>query len=175
LAVGDALEGGTSLIKIITVNRRTAGIWRPGSTEGAVLEPVYTAIGSGAWSPYDASARDRILLSGALAWTATWTYVEAADISQRLLAIGNYGPLATRATGDTAGTLDDLLYAAARNGALTLALTPSPETAAIGYQECILATSGDLMRDAYTTPVSIGSRRYTVTLPLRSTTPYVPS
>jgi hypothetical protein len=176
LAIGDALEGGTSLIKIITVNRRTAGVWRPKFAPPARLEPVYSAIGSGAMSEYNAGTQDRLLFGGRLIWSVVWEYVEAADISRELLNIADYLPLANRGTGDTNGTFDDLLYALARGAEVLLALPPRGVSgdAAILYQECVVDNPGNFSRDAYTTEAAVGARRYNVTVAFTETQDYEP-
>jgi hypothetical protein len=171
LAVGDLLTVSTPV-----VNRRTAGVWRPKFAPPARLEPVYTAIGSGAMSEYNAGTQDRLLFGGRLIWSVVWEYVEAADISRELLNIADYLPLANRATGDTNGTFDDLLYALARGAEVLLALPPRGVSgdAAILYQECVVDNPGNFSRDAYTTEAAVGARRYNVTMAFTETQDYEP-
>lgn len=168
------LKVGDSLPQSVVVNRRTAGVWRPKFAPVAQLEPVMSAIGSGAMSDYTASVHDRLLFSGRIVWSALWEYVEAADISRELLDVQDYLPLALRATGDTAGVLDDLLWVLANAKSVYLALPPVQLTAAIEYKEAVLGETGDLTRDAFTTEAAVASRRYNVTMAFVETTNYTP-
>lgn len=173
LKVGDALEGGTTLAKITAVNRRTAGVWRPKFAPPAQLEPVSLAVGSGAMSEYSPATQDRLFFSGRLIWSVLWEYVEAADISRQLLNIADYLPLALRATGDTAGTLDDLLFALARGAIVKLALPPIG-TAAVKYVDAVVDNPGSFDRGAYTTEAAVGARRYNVSMALTATDDFDP-
>jgi hypothetical protein len=170
------LESGDVLGGECVIARRTAGVWRPKFAPPARLEPVYTAIGSGAMSEYNAGTQDRLLFGGRLIWSVVWEYVEAADISRELLNIADYLPLANRATGDTNGTFDDLLYALARGAEVLLALPPRGVSgdAAILYQECVVDNPGNFSRDAYTTEAAVGARRYNVTMAFTETQDYEP-
>lgn len=169
LAVGDGRPTGSGPI---SVARRTAGVWRP-NTDGGRQEPVYTAIGSGAWSPYNPAANDRIRIGGQIAWLVSWEYVQASDITREINGLADYLPLAGRSAGDTSGTLDDLLEAAAKGLALSLALPPIG-TAAIDYRTCIIPETGNLTRDRYTTEAAAGGRMYSVSLPLLETREVTP-
>lgn len=150
-----------------TVTTRTAGVWRP-NTDGGRQEPDFTVVGSGAWSPYNPSANDRLRIGGQLAWLVSWEYVQASDITREINGLADYLPLAGRATGDTNGTLDDVLEAASEGRSLLLALPPIG-TAAIDYRTCIIPETGNLTRSRYTTEVAVGGRMYNVTLPLLET------
>lgn len=156
------LEAGDVLGEECIIARRTAGIWRP-AVDGTRCEPVYQAGGTGAWSPYDPAAHDRVRTGDRMVWTVTWPYVEASDITREVNGLADYLPLANRAPGDTNGTLDDVLYAASEDLELTLALPPVG-TEAIDYRACILPVQGDLTRDTYTTEESVGARRYRVVM-----------
>ena len=163
LAVNDALEGNTTLAKITCVNRRTAGVWRPKFAPPARLEPVQVAVGSGAMSEYSAATQDRLLFGGRLIWSVVWEYVEAADISRQLLTVADYLPTANRATGDTAGVLDDLLWALANGVIVKLALPPIG-TAAVDFREAVMDVGGSLDRNTYATESATAARRYNVTM-----------
>jgi hypothetical protein len=76
--------------------------------------------------------------------------------------------LAGRAAGDTRGTLDDLVEAAAQGLDLSLALPPIG-TAAVDYRTCIIPDTGNLSRSRFTTEAAVGGRMYSVTLPLLET------
>jgi hypothetical protein len=173
LAVNDVLEGNTTLDKIVLVNRRTAGIWRPKFAPPAQLEPVQVAVGSGAMSEYSAATQDRLLFGGRLIWSVVWEYVEAADISRELLTVADYLPTALRATGDTAGTLDDLLWTLARGVQVQLALPPI-DTAAVDFRTVVMDVSGSIERGAYTTESATAARRYNVTMAFVETQDYDP-
>jgi hypothetical protein len=163
LAVNNALEGNTTLVKITCVNRRTAGVWRPKFAPPARLEPVQVAVGSGAMSEYSAATQDRLLFGGRLIWSVVWEYVEAADISRQLLTVADYLPTANRATGDTAGVLDDLLWALANGVIVKLALPPIG-TAAVDFREAVMDVGGSLDRNTYATESATAARRYNVTM-----------
>ena len=163
LAVNNALEGNTTLVKITCVNRRTAGVWRPKFAPPARLEPVQVAVGSGAMSEYSAATQDRLLFGGRLIWSVVWEYVEAADISRQLLTVADYLPTANRATGDTAGVLDDLLWALANGVIVKLALPPI-STAAVDFREAVMDVGGSLDRNTYATESATAARRYNVTM-----------
>ena len=145
------------------VNRRTAGIWRPKFAPPAQLEPVQVAVGSGAMSEYSAATQDRLLFGGRLIWSVVWEYVEAADISRQLLTVADYLPTALRATGDTAGTLDDLLWALANGVIVKLALPPIG-TAAVDFRDAVMDVSGSIDRNTYATESATAARRYNVTM-----------
>jgi hypothetical protein len=164
LSVG-VLRGANS--DPINVSTRTAGVWRP-NTDGGRQEPDYTVIGSGAWSPYNPSANDRIRIGGQLAWLVSWEFVQASDITREINGLADYLPLAGRAAGDTDGTLDDLVEAAAQGLDLSLALPPI-STAAVDYRTCIIPETGNLSRSRFTTEAAVGGRMYSVTLPLLET------
>jgi hypothetical protein len=151
----------------LIVTTRTAGVWRP-NTDGGRQEPDYTVIGSGAWSPYNPSANDRIRIGGQLAWLVSWEFVQASDITREINGLADYLPLAGRAAGDTDGTLDDLVEAAAQGLDLSLALPPIG-TAAVDYRTCIIPDTGNLSRSRFTTEAAVGGRMYSVTLPLLET------
>jgi hypothetical protein len=151
----------------LIVTTRTAGVWRP-NTDGGRQEPDYTVIGSGAWSPYNPSANDRIRIGGQLAWLVSWEFVQASDITREINGLADYLPLAGRAAGDTRGTLDDLVEAAAQGLDLSLALPPIG-TAAVDYRTCIIPDTGNLSRSRFTTEAAVGGRMYSVTLPLLET------
>lgn len=163
LKVGDVLQenfiGGT----VTLINRRTAGVWRPKFAPPAQLEPTQIAIGSGAMSEYSAATQDRLLFGGRLIWSVVWEFVEAADISRELLTVANYLPTANRATGDTAGVLDDLLWALAHGYIVKLALPPIG-TAAVDFRDAVMDVSGSLDRSTYTTESATAARRYNVTM-----------
>ena len=167
LQVGDLLD------QTVMVNRRTVGVWRPKFAPVAQLEPVMVAVGSGIIGAYDPGLHDRVLFSGRLIYSVLWEYVEAADITRTLLDIANYLPPAIRATGDTAGTLDDVLWTLANGKEVRLALPPQGNSA-VEYKSCVMDVSESMARDAYTTEAAVGARRYNVTLALISTTPYDP-
>jgi hypothetical protein len=164
LSVG-VLRGSNS--DPVDVPTRTAGVWRP-NTDGGRQEPDYTVIGSGAWSPYNPSANDRIRIGGQLAWLVSWEFVQASDITREINGLADYLPLAGRAAGDTDGTLDDLVEAAAQGLDLSLALPPIG-TAAVDYRTCIIPDTGNLSRSRFTTEAAVGGRMYSVTLPLLET------
>ena len=145
------------------VNRRTAGIWRPKFAPPARLEPVQVAVGSGAMSEYSAATQDRLLFGGRLIWSVVWEYVEAADISRQLLTVADYLPAANRAAGDTAGVLDDLLWALA-NGAIVKLALPPIGTAAVDFRDAVMDVSGSLDRGSYATESATAARRYNVTM-----------
>jgi len=165
------LTGIFALPQVVTT--RTAGVWRPYDVGNPRCEPVFTAVGSGAWSPYDASSNDRIRVGGQLGWVVDWPFVNASDITREVNELADYLPLANRASGDTNGTLDDLIDAAADGLELLLALPPIG-TAAVDYRECIIPRAANLTRDEFTTEASIGSRRYNVSIPLLETRDYTP-
>jgi hypothetical protein len=164
LSVGVLRGANTDPINVPT---RTAGVWRP-NTDGGRQEPDYTVIGSGAWSPYNPSANDRIRIGGQLAWLVSWEFVQASDITREINGLADYLPLAGRAVGDTRGTLDDLVEAAAQGLDLSLALPPIG-TAAVDYRTCIIPDTGNLSRSRFTTEAAVGGRMYSVTLPLLET------
>jgi hypothetical protein len=164
LSVGAGRPSGSDPIRVPT---RTAGVWRP-NTDGGRQEPDYTVIGSGAWSPYNPSANDRIRIGGQLAWLVSWEFVQASDITREINGLADYLPLAGRAAGDTRGTLDDLVEAAAQGLDLSLALPPIG-TAAVDYRTCIIPDTGNLSRSRFTTEAAVGGRMYSVTLPLLET------
>jgi hypothetical protein len=151
-----------------SVTTRTAGVWRPYNVDGGRCEPVFEAVGSGAWSPYNPAINDRVLVSSTLGWVATWEFVEASDITREVNGLADYLPLAGRLAGDDNGTLDDLIYAAASGGELLLALRPIG-TAAVDYRACIIPQASSLRRDSFTSEATTGGRRYNVTLPLLET------
>jgi hypothetical protein len=167
LALFGLTAPASSLGAIFIVTRRTAGVWRP-NTDGGRQEPDYTVVGSGAWSPYNPSANDRIRIGGQLAWLVSWEFVQASDITREINGLANYLPLAGRAAGDTRGTLDDLIEAAAQGLDLSLALPPIG-TAAVDYRTCIIPDTGNLSRSRFTTEAAVGGRMYSVTLPLLET------
>lgn len=170
LRVNDAIEQ-TALI-----NRRTAGVWRPKFAPPAQMEPVYSAIGSGAMSEYSPATQDRLLFGGRLIWSVMWEYVEAADITRALLDVADYLPVANRAPGDTLGTLDDVLYALAQGLVLKLALIPrgASQEDAVLYRDVVVDNPGNFSRDAYTTEAAVGARRYNVTMAFTETRDYTP-
>jgi hypothetical protein len=155
------------------VNRRTAGVWRPKFAPPAQLEPVQVAVGSGAMSEYSAATQDRLLFGGRLIWSVVWEYVEAADISRQLLTVADYLPTALRATGDTAGTLDDLLWALANGVIVKLALPPIG-TAAVDFRDAVMDVSGSIDRSTYATESATAARRYNVTMAFVETQDYDP-
>lgn len=157
----------SSLGSNLIITWRTAGVWRP-NTDGGRQEPDYTIVGSGAWSPYNPAANDRIRIGGQLAWLVSWEFVQASDITREVNGLADYLTLAGRAAGDTDGTLDDVLQAASEGRTLTLALPPIG-TAAVDYRTCILPESGNLTRTRYTTEAAVGGRMYSVTLPMLET------
>jgi hypothetical protein len=163
LAVNDVLQGNTSPFTLTCVNRRTAGVWRPKFAPPARLEPVQVAVGSGAMSEYSAATQDRLLFGGRLIWSVVWEYVEAADISRQLLTVADYLPTANRATGDTAGVLDDLLWALA-NGAIVKLALPPIGTAAVDYRDAVMDVGGSIDRNTYATESATAARRYNVTM-----------
>lgn len=163
LAVNDVLQGNTTATTLTCVNRRTAGVWRPKFAPPARLEPIQVAVGSGAMSEYSAATQDRLLFGGRLIWSVVWEYVEAADISRQLLTVANYLPTANRATGDTAGVLDDLLWALANGVIVKLALPPIG-TAAVDFRDAVMDVSGSLDRNTYATESATAARRYNVTM-----------
>jgi hypothetical protein len=163
LAVNDVLQGNTTATTLSCVNRRTAGVWRPKFAPPAQLEPVQVAVGSGAMSEYSAATQDRLLFGGRLIWSVVWEYVEAADISRQLLTVADYLPAALRATGDTAGTLDDLLWALANGVIVKLALPPIG-TAAVDFRDAVMDVSGSIDRSTYATESATAARRYNVTM-----------
>jgi hypothetical protein len=152
---------------------RTAGVWRPFDIAATRVEPVYTAVGTGAWSPYDASANDRIQVGGTLGWAVQWPFVNASDVTREINGLADYLPLANRLPGDTNGTLDDLIAAAASGRDLLLALPPIG-SAAVDYRTCIIPRAQSLVRDEFTAEAGVGSRRYNVTIPLLETRSYAP-
>lgn len=172
LAVNDICTGTTGLNNTI-INRRTAGVWRPKFAPPAQLEPTLVAVGSGAMSEYNAGTQDRLLFGGRMIWSVVWEYTEAADISRELLTVADYLPTALRATGDTAGTLDDLLWTLARGAQVQLALPPIG-TAAVDYRTVVMDVSGSIERGSYTTESATAARRYNVTLALVETQDYDP-
>lgn len=157
LIAGDVLTGEC------VIARRTAGVWRPKFAPPARLEPVQVAVGSGAMSEYSAATQDRLLFGGRLIWSVVWEYVEAADISRQLLTVADYLPTANRATGDTAGVLDDLLWALANGVIIKLALPPIG-TAAVDFRDAVMDVSGSLDRNTYATESATAARRYNVTM-----------
>ena len=163
LAVNDTLIGSTSPLSNTIINRRTAGVWRPKFAPPARLEPVQVAVGSGAMSEYSAATQDRLLFGGRLIWSVVWEYVEAADISRQLLTVADYLPTANRATGDTAGVLDDLLWALANGVIIKLALPPIG-TAAVDFRDAVMDVGGSLDRNTYATESATAARRYNVTM-----------
>lgn len=167
LALFGLTAPASSLGAFFIITRRTAGVWRP-NTDGGRQEPDYTIVGSGAWSPYNPAANDRIRIGGQLAWLVSWEFVQASDITREVNGLANYLTLAGRSAGDTNGTLDDVLQAASQGRTLTLALPPIG-TAAVDYRECILPESGNLTRTRYTTEAAVGGRMYSVTLPMLET------
>jgi hypothetical protein len=158
---------------VTLVNRRTAGVWRPKFAPPAQLEPVQVAVGSGAMSEYSAATQDRLLFGGRLIWSVVWEYVEAADISRQLLTVADYLPTALRATGDTAGTLDDLLWALANGVIVKLALPPIG-TAAVDFRDAVMDVSGSIDRNTYATESATAARRYNVTMAFVQTQDYDP-
>ena len=173
LAVNDTLIGSTSPLSNTIINRRTGGVWRPKFAPPAQLEPTLVAVGSGAMSEYSAATQDRLLFGGRLIWSVTWEYVEAADISRELLTVADYLPTANRATGDTAGVLDDLLWTLARGSQVELALPPIG-TAAVDFRSVVMDVSGSIERGAYTTESATAARRYNVTMAFVETQDYDP-
>lgn len=163
LKVNDTLIGSTSPLPNTIINRRTAGVWRPKFAPPARLEPIQVAVGSGAMSEYSAATQDRLLFGGRLIWSVVWEYVEAADISRQLLTVADYLPTANRATGDTAGVLDDLLWALANGVIIKLALPPIG-TAAVDFRDAVMDVSGSLDRNTYATESATAARRYNVTM-----------
>ena len=155
--------GDTTTTDNATIARRTAGVWRPKFAPPARLEPVQVAVGSGAMSEYSAATQDRLLFGGRLIWSVVWEYVEAADISRQLLTVADYLPTANRATGDTAGVLDDLLWALANGVVVKLALPPI-STAAVDFREAVMDVGGSLDRNTYATESATAARRYNVTM-----------
>lgn len=173
LKVNDAFADQTSPSNATMVNRRTAGVWRPKFAPPAQLEPTLVAVGSGAMSEYNAGTQDRLLFGGRMIWSVVWEYTEAADISRELLTVADYLPTALRAPGDTAGTLDDLLWTLARGAQVQLALPPIG-TAAVDYRTVVMDVSGSIERGSYTTESATAARRYNVTLALVETQDYDP-
>ena len=167
------LQAGDDLGAECIIARRTAGVWRHTFAPPATLEPVLVAIGSGAISEYNAGAFNRLLFGGRLVWSVKWEFVQAADITRSLAPLNDYLPGANRAPGDTAGTLDDALWALASGLTWTLALPPEG-TAAISYREVIMDVSGSIDRGAYTTEAAVGARLYHVTLTTIETTDFDP-
>jgi hypothetical protein len=163
LQVNDVLQENIVGATVTLINRRTAGIWRPKFAPPAQLEPVQVAVGSGAMSEYSAATQDRLLFGGRLIWSVVWEYVEAADISRQLLTVADYLPTALRATGDTAGTLDDLLWALANGVIVKLALPPIG-TAAVDFRDAVMDVSGSIDRNTYATESATAARRYNVTM-----------
>lgn len=163
LKVNDVLAEAVGIGSMTVVNRRTAGIWRPKFAPPARLEPVQVAVGSGAMSEYSAATQDRLLFGGRLIWSVVWEYVEAADISRQLLTVADYLPAALRAAGDTAGVLDDLLWALA-NGAIVKLALPPIGTAAVDFRDAVMDVSGSLDRGSYATESATAARRYNVTM-----------
>ena len=163
LKVNDVLKSNTTQNTLTCVNRRTAGVWRPKFAPPARLEPVQVAVGSGAMSEYSAATQDRLLFGGRLIWSVVWEYVEAADISRQLLTVADYLPAANRAAGDTAGVLDDLLWALA-NGAIVKLALPPIGTAAVDFRDAVMDVSGSLDRGSYATESATAARRYNVTM-----------
>lgn len=173
LKVNDAFADQTLPSDATMVNRRTAGVWRPKFAPPAQLEPVQVAVGSGAMSEYSAATQDRLLFGGRLIWSVVWEYVEAADISRQLLTVADYLPTALRATGDTAGTLDDLLWALANGVIVKLALPPIG-TAAVDFRDAVMDVSGSIDRSTYATESATAARRYNVTMAFVETQDYDP-
>jgi hypothetical protein len=173
LKVNDTLTGASSPLLNTIINRRTGGVWRPKFAPPAQLEPTLVAVGSGAMSEYSAATQDRLLFGGRLIWSVVWEYVEAADISRQLLTVADYLPTALRATGDTAGTLDDLLWTLARGVQVQLALPPI-DTAAVDFRTVVMDVSGSIERGAYTTESATAARRYNVTMAFVETQDYDP-
>ena len=173
LAVNDTLTGSTSPLSNTIINRRTGGVWRPKFAPPARLEPVQVAVGSGAMSEYSAATQDRLLFGGRLIWSVVWEYVEAADISRQLLTVADYLPTANRATGDTAGVLDDLLWALANGVIIKLALPPIG-TAAVDFRDSVMDVGGSLDRNTYATESATAARRYNVTMAFVETQDYDP-
>ena len=163
LAVNDVLQENIVGATVTLINRRTAGVWRPKFAPPARLEPVQVAVGSGAMSEYSAATQDRLLFGGRLIWSVVWEYVEAADISRQLLTVANYLPTANRAAGDTAGVLDDLLWALANGLVVKLALPPIG-TAAVDFRDAVMDVSGSIDRNTYATESATAARRYNVTM-----------
>jgi hypothetical protein len=163
LAVNDVLQENIIGATVTLINRRTAGVWRPKFAPPARLEPVQVAVGSGAMSEYSAATQDRLLFGGRLIWSVVWEYVEAADISRQLLTVADYLPAANRAAGDTAGVLDDLLWALA-NGAIVKLALPPIGTAAVDFRDAVMDVSGSLDRGSYATESATAARRYNVTM-----------
>jgi hypothetical protein len=163
LAVNDVLQENIIGATVTLINRRTAGVWRPKFAPPARLEPVQVAVGSGAMSEYSAATQDRLLFGGRLIWSVVWEYVEAADISRQLLTVADYLPTANRATGDTAGVLDDLLWALANGTIIKLALPPIG-TAAVDFRDAVMDVGGSLDRNTYATESATAARRYNVTM-----------
>lgn len=163
LKVNDVLQEVVLPIYATLINRRTAGVWRPKFAPPARLEPIQVAVGSGAMSEYSAATQDRLLFGGRLIWSVVWEYVEAADISRELLTVADYLPTANRATGDTAGVLDDLLWALANGVIVKLALPPIG-TAAVDFREAVMDVGGSLDRNTYATESATAARRYNVTM-----------
>jgi hypothetical protein len=163
LKVSDVLQEIALPIYATLINRRTAGVWRPKFAPPAQLEPVQVAVGSGAMSEYSAATQDRLLFGGRLIWSVVWEYVEAADISRELLTVADYLPTANRATGDTAGVLDDLLWALANGVIVKLALPPIG-TAAVDFRDAVMDVGGSLDRNTYATESATAARRYNVTM-----------
>jgi len=173
LKVNDTLTGVSNPLFNTIINRRTGGVWRPKFAPPAQLEPTLVAVGSGAMSEYSAATQDRLLFGGRLIWSVVWEYVEAADISRELLTVADYLPTALRATGDTAGTLDDLLWTLARGVQVQLALPPIG-TAAVDFRTVVMDVSGSIERGAYTTESATAARRYNVTMAFVETQDYDP-
>jgi hypothetical protein len=163
LKVNDVLQEPVLPIYVTLINRRTAGVWRPKFAPPAQLEPVQVAVGSGAMSEYSAATQDRLLFGGRLIWSVVWEYVEAADISRQLLTVADYLPTALRAPGDTAGTLDDLLWALANGVIVKLALPPIG-SAAVDFRDAVMDVSGSIDRSTYATESATAARRYNVTM-----------
>ena len=163
LAVNDVLQENIIGATVTLINRRTGGVWRPKFAPPARLEPVQVAVGSGAMSEYSAATQDRLLFGGRLIWSVVWEYVEAADISRQLLTVADYLPTANRATGDTAGVLDDLLWALANGVIVKLALPPIG-TAAVDFRDSVMDVGGSLDRNTYATESATAARRYNVTM-----------
>lgn len=163
LKVNDVLAENIIGATVTLINRRTAGVWRPKFAPPAQLEPVQVAVGSGAMSEYSAATQDRLLFGGRLIWSVVWEYVEAADISRQLLTVADYLPTALRAPGDTAGVLDDLLWALA-NGAIVKLALPPIGTAAVDYRDAVMDVSGSIDRNTYATESATAARRYNVTM-----------
>jgi hypothetical protein len=173
LKVNDVLVENQLGNTFTLINRRTAGVWRPKFAPPAQLEPVQVAVGSGAMSEYSAATQDRLLFGGRLIWSVVWEYVEAADISRQLLTVADYLPTALRATGDTAGTLDDLLWALANGVIVKLALPPIG-TAAVDFRDAVMDVSGSIDRNTYATESATAARRYNVTMAFVQTQDYDP-